>query len=189
MQTNIIWKGRYYQSMEYCNLVQAESGNEIQSTIIGYHEQQIFKVEYHIHTNKEWEVYLVSIHMQLDSKSETIALENKDGIWYLNSKPEPSFKSIVYIDISLTPFTNTLPVNGMAFENDKQQIIDVIYFDLLEKKTKPSKQIYTRLSTNKYLFQTYDGSFKAEIEVDEQGLVTDYPQLFEMLGKNSKVSR
>ncbi len=183
MQTNIIWKGSYYQSMEYCNLIQDESGNEIQSTIIGYHEQQIFKVEYHIHTNNTWEVVSVNIDMQLNDTPEIIILENKDGIWYLNNKPEPSFKDIAYIDISLTPFTNTLPINGLIFENNKPQTIDVIYFDLLEKEIKPSKQIYARLSTDKYLFQTYDGSFKAEIKVDGQGLVTDYPQLFEMLGK------
>lgn len=40
-------------------------------------------------------------------------------------------------------------------------------------------QAYTRLADRLYLFENLDGSgFKAELPVDEDGIVLDYPDLF-----------
>jgi hypothetical protein len=43
----------------------------------------------------------------------------------------------------------------------------------------PQAQAYTRLADRLYLFENLDGSnFQAEISVDEDGVVLDYPELF-----------
>ena len=40
-------------------------------------------------------------------------------------------------------------------------------------------QAYTRLGDRLYLFENLDGSgFRAELPVDEDGIVLDYPNLF-----------
>jgi hypothetical protein len=45
---------------------------------------------------------------------------------------------------------------------------------------RPQRQAYMRLSERLYLFESLDGSgFKAELPVDEDGFVLDYPQLFQ----------
>jgi hypothetical protein len=44
-------------------------------------------------------------------------------------------------------------------------------------------QAYTRLGDRLYLFEALDASgFKAELAVDEEGIVLDYPQLFRRIG-------
>ena len=43
----------------------------------------------------------------------------------------------------------------------------------------PQSQSYTRLADRLYLFENFDGSgFRAELPVDEDGIVLDYPDLF-----------
>jgi len=43
----------------------------------------------------------------------------------------------------------------------------------------PQPQAYTRLAERLYLFENLDGSgFRAELRVDEDGVVLDYPGLF-----------
>jgi hypothetical protein len=43
----------------------------------------------------------------------------------------------------------------------------------------PRPQAYTRLAERLYLFENLDGSgFRAELRVDEDGVVLDYPDLF-----------
>ena len=43
----------------------------------------------------------------------------------------------------------------------------------------PQPQAYTRLAERLYLFESLDGSgFRAEIAVDGDGIVTNYPGLF-----------
>jgi hypothetical protein len=98
----------------------------------------------------------------------------------LNGNPNTQLDDIVDIDISLTPFTNTLPVNRLQLKDGERQVIEVIYFDIFGKEIKPVKQVYTRLTSTQYVYENYDGSFKANLVIDEQGLVVDYPELFEM---------
>ncbi|MFP3675094.1 putative glycolipid-binding domain-containing protein, partial [Bacillus sp. SIMBA_031] len=91
-------------------------------------------------------------------------------------------KGFKYIDISLTPFTNTLPIHHLKLQENNPQEIDVIYIDVLNHHIKPAQQRYTRTAANKYLYENIQTYFKAEILVDENGLVVTYPDLFEKIG-------
>ena len=58
---------------------------------------------------------------------------------------------------------------------------DLIYIDVLEAQLRPDRQKYTKLDNNTYRFENDGGNFTAEITVDDDGFVTDYPELFTML--------
>jgi hypothetical protein len=123
------------------------------------------------------------LRTQFDNVIELATLEKKDGKCLLNGELDEALKDISDIDVSLTPFTNTLPINRLKLKDNEQKVIEVVYFDILEKEIKPVKQIYTRLGSDHYLYENYDKSFKADIKIDEQGLVVEYPELFEMTAK------
>jgi hypothetical protein len=49
----------------------------------------------------------------------------------------------------------------------------------------PQPQAYTRLTERSYLFENLDGSgFRAELPVDDDGIVLDYPDLFRRVREN-----
>ena len=77
MKTNIIWTGKFYHSIENCVLTKTSVGNEIVSTIIGKHENQIYKVDYHIKTDKNWETIFVTLRTQVDNSNQFFTLEKK----------------------------------------------------------------------------------------------------------------
>jgi hypothetical protein len=54
----------------------------------------------------------------------------------------------------------------------------VIYLDLLAQEVSPVRQKYTRLSQLEYQYENVPNDFEAKIQVDESGLVVDYPSLF-----------
>lgn len=182
-QTNITWESNFYHSIENCIIKEKTGACEILSTIAGKYKNQIFNVDYTIRTSRNWTVNYVFIHAQIDDSAWNITLEKKIGKWLLNNKPNEMLEKIPFIDISLTPFTNTLPINRLQLKNNEQQVIDVIYFDILKNEINSLKQIYTCLGNNTFLYQNYDESFSTEITVDETGLVIHYPGLFEMKSK------
>jgi hypothetical protein len=186
-QTNIIWAGRLYHSIENCLMTSTSEGNEITSTIIGNHGSDIYKVDYHIKTNKHWETIFLTLQTRFNNSSELTTLEKKEENWLLNGIPKDELRNIFDIDISLTPFTNTLPINRLNFITNEPIIIDVLYFDILNRNIIPVKQSYTKLTTNLYAYERMDTNFKATIKVDEQGLVSDYPDLFELTVKNETI--
>ena len=183
MQTNIIWTGKLHHSSENCVLTNTSAGNDITSTIAGENDNRIFKIDYHIIVNENWETTFASIRTKFDSLVEFIKLEKRDGKYLLNGEYNAKFDNISDIDISATPFTNTLPINRLQLKVKERQVIEVIYFDIFEKEIRTVKQIYTRLTGVQYVYENFDGSFKANLVVDEQGLVVEYPELFEMVSK------
>jgi len=179
MQTNILWTGREYYSLENCLVNTLDTGSEINSTIIGRYDGKIYRVEYQIKVNPNWETVLLDVKTQHSDLRDHLILESDGkGNWILNRKKADQFKDCIDIDIPLTPFTNTLPVNRLNMDTNDLRQIKVIYVDLLERQIKPLHQKYTRLSDTDYLYENVPNDFEAKIEVDELGFVVDYPALF-----------
>lgn len=179
METNVIWSGREYNSMENCLINVNNNGSEIISTILGSFENIIYKVDYCIRTNRKWE----TVFFEIDSKPSThfqfVRFESDgEGNWIWNGKRAEQFHGCIDVDISLTPFTNTLPVNRLGLNPQQSKVIKVIYCNLLKQQIKPVRQKYTCLSNTEYHFENIPKDFEATIQVDDTGLVVDYPPLF-----------
>jgi len=182
MITSILWKGISSPSLENCRIHHTADAHEIHSMIIGLHNGRIFQVEYQIRTDVNWQSLFVRISSDIDRKTLITILEKKGESWFLNNCPAPEFEQAAFVDISLTPFTNTLPVRGLPWTKD-QQTIDVIYFDLPAGEVRLVQQKYKQIDGSHYNFATADGRFEATITVDFEGFVTDYPTLFKMMAK------
>jgi uncharacterized protein len=185
MQTNILWKGREYESLENCLVTISNEGSDIRSTIVGHYESTIYQVNYLIKTNALWETISVEIQARHSGQTQTIKFESDGkGRWKDNGKSLPQFDGCIEIDIPLTPFTNTLPINRLKLDVNQTELIRVIYMDLLAGEIKPVHQKYTRVSPFAYHYENVPNDFEANILVDELGLVVDYPTLFERLAES-----
>lgn len=179
MQTNILWTGREYYSLENCFVTTSDSGNEIRSTIVGEYQGQIYMVNYHIKTDMNWLPYHLNFISTINNKQFNFQLEKiENKFWILNNKQARSFINCNYIDISVTPFTNTLPINHLQLALNEEQQVNVIYINIFEKEVKPVQQFYKRLSTREYLYRNVPNDFEATIKIDDVGFVVDYPYLF-----------
>ena len=179
MQTNILWTGREYHSIENCLVTTDQNGADIRSIIVGTYQSKIYRVEYQIKTNARWETVFAGIKSRHSNNEEYILLEGDGkGNWTRNGESIPAFAGCVDVDIPLTPFTNTLPVKRLDTEIGKEQQIKVLYLDLLEEQIKPVHQKYIRLSDTVYHYENVPNDFEADITVDDFGLVVDYPELF-----------
>ena len=179
MQSNILWTGREYYSLENCLIKSTEAGWEITSTIIGFYEGKIYRIEYRIQTDRDWKTGLVEINSRHSNQNKLIKLEGDgNGNWLSNGKLDDRFQGCIDIDIPLTPFTNSLPINRLKLSPGDEDTIRVIYIDLLEQQITPVQQKYIRLSSTNYHYENIPNDFEANIMVDESGFVVDYPFLF-----------
>jgi hypothetical protein len=179
MQANILWSGREYYSLENCLVNTTREGSEINSIIVGKYEGKIYRVEYQIRTNQNWETIYCELKSQHSNKKEYWRFE-KDGKgnWLKDGEQADQFKGCIDVDIPLTPFTNTLPIKRLRLNQNEEQEIKVIYLDVLERKIAPVKQKYKRLSNTEYHYENVPNDFEAVIEVDQLDFVVDYPSLF-----------
>jgi uncharacterized protein len=183
MQRTLLWTSQEYHSKEYCTIRKVRTGTEVNSVILGMHKKTIYKIDYQTRINKNGETIFVEIKFDSKDPWSTGAFQSDgEGHWTRNGKSLKRFDGCIDIDISLTPFTNSLPVNRLKLENKEQQFIKVIYFDILQKRVTTARQSYSRLSKYKYLYENVPHTFQATISVDGCGMVLDYPGLFSRAG-------
>ena len=177
--TTIIWKGILYNSLEYFQLAENENAILAKSKIIGTHENQFYLVEYFLMIDKEWNVLSFEIEFEVNNKKKKFSGVKMNNEWVINGKIDPLYSGFEFIDISLTPFTNTLPIRKLRLSHRQEKEINVIYLNILEDYIKPVKQKYRKNSELKFRYENIPNDFEADIEVDELGLVILYPSLFE----------
>lgn len=176
---NLLWTGELYNSSENCHFSATETGAEINSTIVGVFEKRDFTVEYFIKMNPNWETVSFEIKSLVGDKKDYLNFQRVgQGNWSTNGNSAPKFDGCMDIDISVTPFTNTLPINRLKIVENESYLVDVMYIDVLELQLKRVQQRYTRVSKVNYRYENVPNDFEAIITVDDLGFVVSYPGLF-----------
>ena len=179
MQTNLLWRGREYYSLENCLANIKADGITVNSTIIGYYEEKIYRAEYIIKTNKLWETIYFEINSWHDNKTQLLKFNGDGkGNWTSNGETADEFAGCIDVDIPLTPFTNTLPIKRLNLSKGQSQEIKVIYCDILAENVKAVSQKHTCISDTFYDYENVPNDFEATIQVDNLGFVVNYPSLF-----------
>src|SRR5687768_795873 len=96
MQTNILWTGREYYSLENCLIDSNAAGADITSVIVGTYEGKIYKVEYHIKTNEHWQTVFLEINSRHSNQVQQLKLEGDGkGSWSQNGKQAAQFDGCI----------------------------------------------------------------------------------------------
>lgn len=184
----IIWEALAWKGRENCQIAYLDNRYVVKSKLSGTLEKTPFNLQYKLEINAEWHIKSVHIDSLQDTKRLVNLRIDTKGRWINEqSKPLIEFSNCTDIDISLSPFTNTLPIRRLTFDHKSRKAITVIYIDLPTGKIKPMKQWYTKLESRRYKYEDETG-YANTITVDENGFVIDYPNLFkrksEVIGSN-----
>ncbi|HEY7176965.1 MAG TPA: putative glycolipid-binding domain-containing protein, partial [Micromonosporaceae bacterium] len=76
--------------------------------------------------------------------------------------------------------TNTLPIRRLGLGVGESAEILVGYIDVPTLTLRPAAQRYTRSTDRTYRYES--GSFRADVIVDDAGLVIDYVRLWRRVG-------
>ena len=93
------------------------------------------------------------------------------------AEPLPDLRGCTDIDIWPTPLTNSLPIWRCQWIIGQPQRFAMAWIDGDEMTVRRSEQVYTKLDATHFRFQSAD--FERVLELDADGLVVTYPDLFE----------
>lgn len=183
MQKSFLWNGLLNETEEHCAVNYLDKGIMVRSEIEGWAGGKPVYLDYTIKLDIHWNVLEFEVIFHI-SDVEHIHYFKKDssGNWTDSSGNEyPDFEGCQYIDISLTPFTNSLPINGLNLAVSQSHEFDLVYIDVMKNTIRKDQQRYTRIGSNSYRFENDSSNFTANIEVDNEGFVIHYPNLFDMI--------
>jgi hypothetical protein len=178
LRESIRWRSREHGGLEQLRINEWPEAIKVRSAIVGEADNGRHGVLYEINLTPDW--IFESILLQRTDGVMTVLSRGKHGEWFDAQVEElPELKGCIDIDFEMTPFTNTLPIRRAPLAIGETRRFRMAYIPADTLEPYPVDQIYTRLGERLYRFETADGSFTADISVDDDGLVMDYPGLFE----------
>ena len=173
------WEG-CEAGIEHCE-VRPEGGRIlIEGLVIGTNEGAPFGLDYRLVLDRAW--LLREAELRTAAGRSLRLSSDGQGSWTVDGHAEPALSSCVDIDIEATPLTNTLPIRRLDLPAGQSAAIAVAYVRVPSLTVAPGSQRYTALEPGRlYRFDSLDIAFTADLPVDRDGLVLDYPGLFRRL--------
>jgi hypothetical protein len=154
-------------------------GNEIVAAglLIGSDEEVCYGLSYELRIDETWRIREArlsltagpSLHLEADGQ----------GAWHADGRPRPDLEGCLDIDIQASPLTSTLPIRRLHLDKGQGAAIHVAYIRIPSLTVEVGRQRYTALEpASLYRFESLDSGFKADLPVDGEGFVLNYPRLF-----------
>jgi uncharacterized protein len=177
------WSQQDGTGLEHLTLDETPGGIVIESAVVGEDAAHAFGLVYRIECDARWQVTRLAIRL---AGGTALDLHRKDGnngdahAWTdARGVPQDDLRGCIDVDITATPFTNTLPIRRLRLERGERRVIRVAYVRVPELSVSAVEQAYTCIEPNRrYRYEGLETGFTADITVDEDGLVLDYPGLF-----------
>lgn len=156
--------------------------NSAQSVLLAFDENGTpFCLTYRLGWDHRSRLLLADLEARKGAQTLTLGLRTDgEGHWQgARGERLPHLDGCIDIDIWPTPLTNSFPLWRSQMQIGQRQEFRMAWVAAPDLTVEAKPQAYTRLAERLFLFESLDGSgFKAELPVDQDGLVTDYPDLF-----------
>ena len=144
-------------------------------------EQGPFRLTYRLTWDESWRLRDAELVVATDQATRSLSLQTDgQGHWrHRDGAAIADLDGCLDIDIWPTPFTNSFPIRREPMAVGARREFRMAWISAPDLTVQAKPQAYTRLADRLYLYESLDGSgFKAELAVDADGIVLDYPELF-----------
>ncbi|MEQ1941119.1 putative glycolipid-binding domain-containing protein [Mesorhizobium sp. VNQ89] len=108
------------------------------------------------------------------------SIERKPDGWKLDGKPQ-GLTGLADLDLGFTPATNVLQLQRLQLEVGERAEFSVAWFDIGKQALVELPQVYERIDTDRYAYQSPTTGYADELMIDPvTGFVRDYPSLWSM---------
>jgi len=183
----VLWKRLDEPWLERCTLLQGggrpSASWVLDGTVLGASDGAPLDVRYGVFCHGDWATSEVVVTAMRGTLLREVELVRDKGRWFLDAAARPDLHGCVDVDLGFTPATNTLPIRRLGLNVGESREIRVAWVRFPELTVEPFPQRYTRLGERQYLYESLTSDFKAELLVDELGLVIEYEGLWERSAK------
>ena len=172
----LIWHRMDEPGSEYFELRESSVGWTLAGSVVLVHEGQPFAADYTLHCDRQWLTREADIRLRRGGVEQSLSLRvDAQRRWWRGTEEVPQFRGCSDIDLAFTPSTNTLPIRRLALEVGQGSDVTAAWVRMPDLSLVTLPQRYTRLTPSRYRYESNGGSFTAEVDADELGLVLNYP--------------
>lgn len=173
------WRPVDEYGLEHVRVLKTGTGLRIDSCLVREQAGQVYSAAYSILCTDDWRFQLLELRVSSDDIHTLKLSIDADGVWHDGAGIEqPELFGCLEVDISATPFTNSLAIGRLNLQAGQSQDIQATYIHLPDLAVSKVPQRYTAHGHARYTYEGLFRDFRADLAVDEHGLVLDYPETF-----------
>lgn len=174
----VLWAPVREAGLEHCRVVEDDTAITADGLVIGVSGDTAFRARYAISCDHSWRVRSVRVNVE-DGRSLALDADG-EGAWSSGGRAVPALADCIDVDLSVSPFTNALPVRRLALQPLESRELSVVYVEVPSLRVGVAKQRYTCLVRREdgTMHRYESGSFRSDVTFDADGLVIEYPRAF-----------
>ncbi|MFC5501850.1 putative glycolipid-binding domain-containing protein [Lysinimonas soli] len=172
---DFVWRGIEIDSLERLHV---EEGPTVRAQSVIDSARGRFS--YELVCDRDWTFRRLRLEAATGERALEVESDGK-GEWTVDGEWRSDLDECIDVDLSGTPFTNSLPIRRLDLAIGEEADLVMAYIDFEDLTVLPDAQRYTRLDEDLYRYESLDSDFSRDITVDLAGFVVEYPGLFERL--------
>jgi hypothetical protein len=175
------WRPAGGEGLEHLDLRPADGTIFADGVVIGDRGGVPYGLRYRLVCDAAWVTRSLDLETT-DGRGLTLRADGAGNWTDGDARPLPELDGALDIDLAGSPFTNTLPIRRAPLDTGAAAEFRMAYIPFDTFRPTVDEQRYRCLASGRlYRYEAVDRSFAADLPVDEDGLVTDYPGLFTRL--------
>lgn len=180
----VLWERVDAVGSEWCQLGRTSRGWRMWGTAMTAVAAEPALAHYDIALADDWSTREVSVAVTRGSAMQERRLRltvDQQHRWQIARAPAETtaasavdITGLIDVDLGFSPVTNTLPIRRLAPKIGAEVLVTAVWVRFPDLAIEPLPQRYLRLDERRYRYESGGGSFTAEVEVDDLGLVVDY---------------
>ncbi|MQA92817.1 MAG: hypothetical protein GEU90_21775 [Gemmatimonas sp.] len=177
---DVLWTRRDQVAFEHYRVTELPDFFAIQGCVLTTLEDRPYRVDYVVQCDPDWKTRAVHVQTNHGQTARRLELERDDSSrWTRDGERMPEFDGLLDIDLAITPSTNLLPIRRLDLGIGAGAAVEAVWIQFPDFEAERLPQSYRRTGDGTYRYESGGGGFAAELEVDDQGIVTRYGDLWD----------
>lgn len=176
LRRDIVWERLDRPGIEHVALEIRPDAVRAESLVLLGLDEGLARVRYTVECDGAWRTHRADFQVELGQDRRVLALRrDADGRWTANGRRREDLDSCFDIDFVATPLTNTLALKRLGLKSGEPRRMHAAYVALPTLEVRVDEQEYTLLSPILFRYRGISTGFTAEVTMDADRLVVDYP--------------
>jgi hypothetical protein len=177
---SILWRSLDRPGHESACLIRRDPGWHLGGTAIFAHGGLPCRLDYKVICDAEWQTLSGKVEGWVGERIVEIEISvDSQRRWWFNREERPEVMGCTDLDLNFSPSTNLLPLRRLGLALGQYAEIRAAWLRFPSFTLEPLEQYYTRIDEAIYRYESAGGRFVAELKVNEEGFITEYPCLWE----------
>ena len=176
----IVWRRLDVPGLDAAWLIRDGLSWRLVGQVVFREQSTPYALSYAVTCDQAWRTTAGEVRGRVGDRAFALSIiVDSQRQWLVDGVARPALAGCVDLDLGFTPATNTLSIRRLMLEVGGAAEVTTAWLDFPNAGVQPLPQVYRRTGERVYDYAAPTHGFTSTLQVNEHGLITRYPPLWE----------